>query len=722
MKTLKVRLENCYGIAKLDEEFKFEKSYATLIYAPNGVMKTSFAKTFYAISKGKQPEEKMFNKTPSFDIKADGVDILQDDILVINPFDKNFESVNISTLLVNLDKKLQYDGIFKDILNAKKKLVIELNKISKIPKESIESQLAKDLGCDDIFSAIRTLQQLGLGNEAYFSLQYQTVFDPKVVELLGNEEVRNNIAEYAEKYNSLFEESTVFKRGIFNPAKASSVSTELKKQMFFEAKHKVILDGKVDPIDEHKVLEQSFEAEKEKILGNGSLQEISKKIIGGVASIKAFQDVLESCPEIAAELANVDNLRKIVWCSYYETNKVLFDDLLAIYEKHKQQLIDIENAANLESTLWHKAHRIFKERFQVPFSMEIANHTNAILGTTKPVVVFTFNSEDGTPIKFNRGELDSLDFLSMGERRAMYLLYVIFELLAKQASQKQAVIIIDDIADSFDYKNKYAIIEYLKELAHQDLFRLIVLTHNFDFYRTFQGRVLDNAQWENSFIAQKTEGSIKLLRGGDKDVSNPFTLWKKNYHKNGVMLISMIPFVRNLIEYRDGTKCDEYKRLTSMLHIKDDTSTLKLSDLESLISGVVKGEALDATFDQNLCVLNHIYNTADELCNIAKEDEICLENKIALSIAARLKAEEYMWSVIKDKSSISGSQTGRLYDRWISENDPNDVNFVALRGTLSQVILMTPENIHLNSFMYEPLMDMSSHHLVKLYQELILLH
>jgi hypothetical protein len=29
---------------------------------------------------------------------------------------------------------------------------------------------------------------------------------------------------------------------------------------------------------------------------------------------------------------------------------------------------------------------------------------------------------------------------------------------------------------------------------------------------------------------------------------------------------------------------------------------------------------------------------------------------------------------------------------------------------------MTPENIHMNSFMYEPLMDMSNHHLISLYK------
>jgi hypothetical protein len=31
--------------------------------------------------------------------------------------------------------------------------------------------------------------------------------------------------------------------------------------------------------------------------------------------------------------------------------------------------------------------------------------------------------------------------------------------------------------------------------------------------------------------------------------------------------------------------------------------------------------------------------------------------------------------------------------------------------TLSRVLLMTPESIHLNSFMYEPILDMSDGHL-----------
>ena len=36
---------------------------------------------------------------------------------------------------------------------------------------------------------------------------------------------------------------------------------------------------------------------------------------------------------------------------------------------------------------------------------------------------------------------------------------------------------------------------------------------------------------------------------------------------------------------------------------------------------------------------------------------------------------------------------------------------------LHRVVLMTPENINLNSFMYEPILDMSDEHLRKLYRD-----
>jgi len=55
-----------------------------------------------------------------------------------------------------------------------------------------------------------------------------------------------------------------------------------------------------------------------------------------------------------------------------------------------------------------------------------------------------------------------------------------------------------------------------------------------------------------------------------------------------------------------------------------------------------------------------------------------------------------------------------LFDKY-SELFPAQVETISL---LDQVNVMTPENIHLNSFMYEPILDMSAHRLYGLYNEL----
>ena len=718
MRLLSIKLENCYGIASLEHVFDFKKSNAVLVYAPNGVMKTSFAKTFKKLSEGQQPKEELYNRPSSFEVSIDGTEIRKENILVVEPFNSRYESENLSALLVNSEKKARYDEVFRQIATTKAKLITILNERSKIKKADVEKQLNKDFGCKNIFEAAKILSEVEFGSKELAKVKYQKIFDSKVLDLLASPSIQENIGSYTDRYNKLIETSPVFKKSVFNPAKASAVIKALKKEKFFEADHKVLLNGHPSHVTTHKDFEEKIRMEKARILNDDTLQEISEKIVGGVASVKSFQDLLEESPEVASELNDLNKLRKVLWASYFQESREQFEELLSLYEENKAELAEIEEAAQLEETLWYQAHSTFMERFHVPFSMRIENHTNAILGTTAPNVVFAFDGEDGEPLCFNRGQLETLDTLSLGERRAMYLLYIIFEFHARLSKGEDTVVVIDDIADSFDYKNKYAIIEYLKELAEETSLRLIVLTHNFDFYRTFQSRVLASAQWENSFVAQKNEQAVKLLKGGSKNVANPFEQWKNGCKSDSAMLIAMVPFIRNLVEYRDGNSCDAYSKLTSMLHIKQELPSLKIADLESIISNVVSGVVLDDCFDPQELVLIHIYKTADSLC-AEVEEEICLEKKVTLSIAIRLKAEEFMWSQVNDQTPFSKYQTNKLYKRLLKENESNsDSRFLNVKTLLSRVMLMTSENIHINSFMYEPLMDMSCHHLVSLYDDI----
>jgi hypothetical protein len=110
-----------------------------------------------------------------------------------------------------------------------------------------------------------------------------------------------------------------------------------------------------------------------------------------------------------------------------------------------------------------------------------------------------------------------------------------------------------------------------------------------------------------------------------------------------------------------------------------------------------------------------IYETAEEIKN-EPTSTAELESKIILSIAIRLKAEEFMIRKISDKSltnSIKSNQTLKLLKHF-KQKFPYDKDALP---TLDRVNLMTPENIHINSFMYEPILDMSPNHLITLYRD-----
>ncbi|RWM54059.1 MAG: hypothetical protein EOR85_30770 [Mesorhizobium sp.] len=53
-------LEHCYGIKKLKADLDFSKKSAIAIYAPNGAMKSSLAKTFQDIADEENSGDRIF--------------------------------------------------------------------------------------------------------------------------------------------------------------------------------------------------------------------------------------------------------------------------------------------------------------------------------------------------------------------------------------------------------------------------------------------------------------------------------------------------------------------------------------------------------------------------------------------------------------------------------------------------------------------------------------
>ena len=115
-----------------------------------------------------------------------------------------------------------------------------------------------------------------------------------------------------------------------------------------------------------------------------------------------------------------------------------------------------------------------------------------------------------------------------------------------------------------------------------------------------------------------------------------------------------------------------------------------------------------------------VLNTAKNIASNQNIDPIGIENKIVLSMAIRLLAEQYMHDTMirAGKSESDFVATKKQTNEWtkkLKKFCPNDPNI----PVIEEVNIMTPELIHINSFMFEPLIDMSILHLKKLYENVV---
>jgi hypothetical protein len=192
--------------------------------------------------------------------------------------------------------------------------------------------------------------------------------------------------------------------------------------------------------------------------------------------------------------------------------------------------------------------------------------------------------------------------------------------------------------------------------------------------------------------------------------------WKPNFFTAPRKKIASIPFIRNLIEFTRDASDPDFVRLTSLLHWKADSEQITVGDLDAVFNKVFSSTGSSA--DGSTSVAKLIEDQAGE-CLKAPEG-VNFENKIVLAIAIRLAAEKYLVKKINDPTfvaSIDANQTPKLL-RKFRDLFPAEA---AAANVVQRVVLMTPENIHLNSFMYEPILDMSDGHLRKLYAAVLAL-
>ena len=734
---IKFDFENCFGIRRLEKEIEFQgKQSVAVIYAPNGMMKSSFANTCEHISwealetkksKSALKDDPICDRLnpdaeSRHDIKVDGTDIRPESIFVANP-DVDFDaSQQVTVFLASVGLKKEYDRIVGQIETAKEEFLKPLKIVSK--SSDCDLELIKAFSNKEgasIYDCIEAIAAKLKDNAEFYDFKFNNIFDKDGDVKKFLERNHELLTDYVRQYNKLMEKSGFFHSQdgkSFGTYQASVLGKAFKGEEFFTVGHKLMLRNrkKIGTVQEYN---EKIKTEKERIFRNEDLrkkfEKLSKQLDVNI-DLRIFSDEITQHQDWIPKLANYEDFRIEALLGYinHPDVRAKFDTLRQVYTEKKANLKRVVRESNKEQGRWTEIVDIFNTRFYPPFTVRVQNQENVLLKSEEAKLAFDYRDSDGHLIPQSRESL--LRILSKGEKRAFLILQFLFAIEARKKWTKPSLIVMDDISDSFDYQNKYAIIEYIKDIAEKypEKFKIILLTHNFDFYRSVTLRLKGMVQ---QFMAVKqNDGTIRIDKGVYV-MKTPFELEMKNSEK-GSNLVALIPFVRNLVEYYQEKDSPDFMALTGCLHLLNNTETMTDTELVGII---LKIEAYkdklkyEATGER---VLDIIFREADQIATGDEVHEIMIEDKVVLSIAIRLKAEMFLKRELKaaGKSdaelATTRNQTSEWIDLYKSLNPPTDKY-----RTMEKVNMMTPEYIHLNSFMYEPLIDMSVWHLIDLYGE-----
>lgn len=742
MTRLEVNFEHCYGIGKLNHTFDFSRKNAAVIYAPNGTMKTSFAKSFKDVSFSAKPKDMVDNKAQVVcEIKCDGSPIDPAKIYVANP-DENIDSADSITSLMASDRlKDKYESI-RSVLDAKKKTFLkklkELSKSTDCETELFETFKNDDLDDYDFAIYDRIEGDVVQAEALRWRFKYNDVFDTggKVRDfIIAN---REDVAAYFNAYREVLSHSTFFKVSSgegakdFGTDRADALAKSVKDNAFFKAGHKIVISSQ-EEIASYSALENLKKAELERVLSDPNVKRlfdtIDKKLSAN-QQLKAFRDAISEQRELLLELLDYDEFKRKVWFSFIAGAMSEYTDAIQAFRSKKEELEQIYREAEAERSKWENIIDIFNTRFHAPFEVKIANQRDLVLKRNAPSLRFFYIKPDNSKVEEDKSTL--MQILSKGEQRAFSILQIVFQVEERKNAQDN-LLIFDDISDSFDYKNKYAIIEYLADYIESGAFRVIILTHNFDFYRTIVSR-LGLRSNSSSLIALKNSGEIKLKPASD--INDVFG--RMLNAPTSRSLLAMIPFARNIIEYLEGNGSDNYLFLTFCLHYKQTippgcnfvaTGRVTGADIIGHYLGVFPQRQQFITQANGIgdAGIGHqryvdwLKNELNDICreaNGANFDEINLTNKVVLAIGIRLIIEKYILDRLQTIGiqyvEPNSDQTKDLIEKY-EHHFCADSDYGENLKTLTRVGMMTPEQIHLNSFMYEPLVDMSVRELLDLY-------
>lgn len=746
MKRIQIEIKNGYGIVDFNHTFEYEDgkngSYCHFygLYAQNGTMKSSFAKTLSNYSKEEAVADEIYQVSGSCTVS--GID--PENILSYPSYDgRVYLSDNAAYLVANQEAKDVYAKASKDVIEAFNKLKSKVSGVTKTKDDNsevvIEDYYRRFVSKEQVNSvtlpAVITLLRASLpeikqGKIQFCDISLNVFNSSNFKKFITNKKYRNFFGSLVKAYDEMCASPTYF-RGGFDSSSAHKLIKALDKSNYFSAKHEVVLrdneDRTTKNINNKEELENYLKTDFDRIIERyPDLKPALNQLIAdfSVGTNGEARRIIEdkSRRDILLFMGDEDRFYKNMWFGYLSGCIEEIENLLKVHDGSKSKIEEALEKADDADTEWQDVKDVFNDRFSsLPYRIDIVNKKDTIVeDLVPPVFEFKFRNPRNPSMPYkehpdNSGQLSMLGrVLSNGERKALYLLNIIFDVKKKLKDGVDTLLILDDIVESFDYRNKYAFFEYLQELASQNSqLYIISLTHNFDFFRLVYEKLYPKNEKQFRLVISDENNNLSAEEMFDPRV---FGNYKKDAATDKSAWVTMIPFARNIVEFQHGKSHDDYKKLTRALHTLDNEVTI--GHIQQYLQTIVK--VADTPFDKSLNIHEAIIMHAKEVA-AATSDGFSLKDNLVLAIGTRLCIERYIISKISEEDYRNAVSKERDLTRKLlilySNNcsDPNKQIYLKMFNKAAAIVDGT---IHINSFMYEPLVDVGTWEMKKMFNEI----
>ena len=725
------KVKNVYGIKELKNPSYISGN--VFLYAPNGVMKTSFADFLLAAKDNKQIVDvfKEYDEEPEYEIEQFGktyTEKLNDGSLQLLAFtsksanDNVFTDPNIANLAMSAELRRSYDEQIKKLTELKKKIdsicSIDIKGGKRTTPKSWKD-IAKIFNAEDEESTLKALIEFeGVDEESFEHGRYSQICDKKVLDIFNNPEFTTKIETYNDVLDRKIEDS-IFKNG-FNFFELKDIGDVFNQTHYFEAENSLTIGDII--IDSKEKLALFIENKRDEIFSSPDVEEAFNRVkdfLSANASTKDFASFLDLNRKILRYSSDYSLARK-TYCKTKIKDKI--DDISLIYNdliSCKRKINSIIEKSKKEESVWKKSKSLFNSRFSLN---RVDLDIETVIEDDFPVARIIMIDK----VTHNKMDTSMKGRLSSGEYRALLILNLLFEIESKKNMWPDGfTLLLDDVADSFDYKNKYAICRYIEELFKDRNIQIIVMTHNFDFYRCCSF-FLSKISHKSLVASRLRRGGIELKNAGHNEMQD--LSFAKSWHglledencddsSKATTLLSYLPILRNIIELDKKPSCEhDYNLISKYLHFSDEFYSKSLIDLKNLFETYelnISETFLARTFKD---VLKDVYDS-----NLTRKiDAFDIRRKMALSFVLRVLYEKFVFEKSGKKASDYrekiGSTVQKMYEKLRDKNEISEVDqeFCEFARIVSNPYL------HVNAFMYEQLIDNSADKIIDCIKHFVL--